>query len=158
MRDKKTFKSVGKAIVLAGFTVGTLDALAAVILYYISTGKNPVVVFNFIASGVFGNKAFYGGLTTALAGLIFHFIIAYLFTILLFFQYPILIRVFKKKLIIGALYGIFIWLIMNLLVLPSSNVPQTPPDFLQAVINCIILIICVGIPLSLFCNKYYNRA
>jgi hypothetical protein len=41
-----------KTILFAGFVAGTLDALAAIINFYVATGKNPLIVFVFIASSV----------------------------------------------------------------------------------------------------------
>ena len=52
--------SIFSAILLTALLAGTLDAAAAVVHYIIATGKNPLVIFPYIASGVFGKAAFSG--------------------------------------------------------------------------------------------------
>ncbi len=74
-------KSFIPSVLKAGFIVGTLDILAAFINYYINTGKSPEPVLKFIASGVFGKSAFTIGNEMLAWGLLFHYGIAFIFTI-----------------------------------------------------------------------------
>ena len=137
----------GKAL-RAGLIVGTLDILAAFIQYYISTKKNPLVVLKFIASGVFGKEAFEAGNIMIVWGLLFHLFIATCFSIFFFWlvaQVPIILR---QKLITGILYGIFVWCVMQFLVLPLANTPKGPLNPQKALIAIVILIVCIGIPLA----------
>ena len=60
----------------AGLLAGLLDIAAALIQYAANGGKTPSIVFKFIASGVFGRKAFAGGTAMIVAGFIFHLLIA----------------------------------------------------------------------------------
>ena len=147
-----------KIIVKAGLTAGTLDAMAAVANYLIATsGKSPVKVFQFIASGVFGAEAFAGGLPMALVGVFFHYAIASSWTAVFFFTYP-RAKVFSKNLYAtGTLYGLVIWLVMNLIVLPLSNVPQMQLTFVNSLLGVAILMACVGIPVSLIIGRYYVK-
>jgi hypothetical protein len=55
-------------ILLAGVIAGTLDIIAACTQYYINTGKGPGNVLRYVASGVFGKKAFAGGVSMAAWG------------------------------------------------------------------------------------------
>ena len=133
--------------------VGTLDILAASIQFYLKTNKGPVPIFKFIASGVFGKEAFTSGNTMILYGILFHFSIAFIFTILFFWfckKFPAILRF---KLLTGILYGAFIWCVMNLLVLPISNVQTGSFNFTSAMIGMTILIICIGIPLSFIASN-----
>jgi len=61
LAPERSTKKFGISIFKAGLLVGTLDILAALFHYYISTHKNPLNVFKYIASGVFGKKAFTSG-------------------------------------------------------------------------------------------------
>ena len=79
-------KNLTLNVLKAGVIVGTLDILAAFIQFYSKTQKNPIVVLNFIASGIFGKEAFTGGNKMAAFGLFFHYVIAFGFT-LLFLHY-----------------------------------------------------------------------
>lgn len=148
-----------KPMFIAGIVAGTLDGLAAVTMYYVQTGKDPMNVFRFIASGVFGTLAFTGGIPTALAGIIFHYIIAFGWTIL-FLWLAMRSRFLTANWILaGIIYGIFVWLMMNLVVLPLSLVPMktSPKDWLDILKGMIILITCIGLPISFTAKKYMRK-
>ena len=143
------------AILFAGCVAGSLDAVAAVVQYYLSEGKDATKVFQFIASGIFGKEAFTGGPGFALAGLLFHFMIACLFALVFFLLFPAITRVIKNKVVAGLVYGLLIWLIMNFIVVPSSNAPALPISTVKAVAGAIIVMVCVGLPISFIAHKFY---
>lgn len=145
-------------VLKAGLLVGALDILSALLYYYIRTQKNPLNVFTFIASGVFGKKAFAAGSSMLIWGAVFHFIIALSFTLLFFLVYPVLIKFLKSKVLFGILYGVFIWVVMNLLVLPLTNAPALSMSAKQIIIGSLILITMIGLPLSFIAGKYYSRS
>jgi hypothetical protein len=62
------------AILWAGFTCGTLDISAALVVYRYF-GRPPMRLLQEIAAGVLGSRSFQGGLPTALLGLFCHFFI-----------------------------------------------------------------------------------
>src|SRR5882672_1947283 len=132
-------KSLFTTILLTGLVVGTLDAVAAVIQYIIPTVRNPVRIFEYIASGVFGMDAFSGGAWIAVMGLFFHYFITTAWTSLLFTVYPRIPWLAKNKVAGGLLYGVLIWLVMNLVILPLSNVPHFPIRISGAAIGMLIL-------------------
>jgi uncharacterized membrane protein YagU involved in acid resistance len=142
-------------IFFAALLVGFLDALAAVIDYFISSGgRNPVIVFNYIASAVFGrDKAFAGGMLMPLVGLLFHLIIAGLFTIFFFAVYPCCPRIQTWLMATG--YGIFIWVVMNLIVVPLSRARHHLVLNWSMVESILILIFVIGWPLSWLAKRYY---
>lgn len=145
-------------ILLTGLLVGILDITAAIIKFYIDTGRGPAPIFKYIASGVFGAEAFTGGSAMVASGVIFHFIIALIFTAVLFILYPIIYRWIKNKILIGIFYGIVIWLVMNRVVLPLSGTPQPKSfDIKQASIGALILITMIGIPASIIAHRYYRK-
>ena len=146
----KRLKHVLKPLFITGLVVGTLDGLAAVIMYSIQTGKDPLNVFRFIASGVFGAAAFSGGVPMALWGIIFHYIIAFGWTILFFWLAGRFSFLRNNWIISGTIYGIFVWLMMNLVVVPLSLVPMksSPKEWLAILKGAFILIVCVGLPVS----------
>lgn len=147
-----------RLIVKAGLIVGTLDILAAFLNFYIQTGKNPTIVLKYIASAALGKTAMYDPILVILLGLMFHFIIAFVFTVFFSLICDKLWLWFKNTYLIAILYGIFIWLIMNLLVVPNSLATKIPFTWSNALLNCVILIICIGFPLSylFFKNKKAN--
>ena len=147
-----------KAIALAWFLAGTLDGTAAAVNFMIATGGDPIRVFQFIASGVFGREAFSGGMVMALWGGFFHYVIALSWTIFFFLLYPKIPLLARNKYLTGLTYGLFVWLAMNFVVLPLSNVNRSPFDLMRAIQAILILMVCVGLPISLVVGKYYRDA
>jgi len=147
-----------KVILWTGLLAGTLDGLAAALLYFIRTGKNPMVVYRFIASGVFGSEALSGGLSMGLIGIFFHYTIAMGWTIVFFTACTRLPVLLKNRIAVGITYGIFVWLMMNLVVIPLSRVPPSPVTLSGVVTGAFVLIICIGLPISFMANKYYHKS
>ncbi len=145
-------------IIKAGLIVGTLDILSAFIYYFIKTGdKNVFTVLKYVASGIFGKEAFSGSNMMIIAGLVLHYSIAFAFTIFFFLLFPKIKAFSKNRILTGILYGIFIWIVMNLVVVPLSNIGSRPFTLVNALINVIILIVCIGLPLSFMTNTFYKR-
>lgn len=149
--------SAAKTILLSGFVAGTLDILAAFLVYsVIMKVVTPLQILHGIAAGVF-NKTVIGNETVmALIGLLFHFIIACIFAAGYFFIYPRIKFLHRNKIVSGLLYGIFVWAVMNRIVVPLSHAYHGPfvfNSFLRAVI---ILMLCIGLPISLITAKYYK--
>jgi hypothetical protein len=143
------------AILLTGFTAGLLDITAACTQYYIKTGKGPGNVLRYVAGGVFGKKAFTGGMPMAAWGLLFHFMIAYGLTLFFFWLYPRISWIGKNKIVAGILYGIFAWLVTTQVIVPLSQLGHQPIVFKKAIIAVLILIFCIGLPISMMTNKHY---
>jgi hypothetical protein len=138
-------------ILQAGLIVGTLDILSAFIYYFIKSGKtNFQVIFKFIASGIFGKAAGDGGTPMILMGFILHYAIAFTFTIFFFWLYPKLNLLSKDKILTAFIYGLFVWTVMNLIVVPLSNTVHRPFKWDGALINMGILIVCIGLPLFFY--------
>ena len=145
-------------ILQAGLIVGTLDILSAFIYYYIKSGRtNFLVIFKFIASGIFGKAAGEGGTDMILAGFILHYAIAFAFTIFFFWLYPKVSVMSKNRIVTAIIYGLFVWTVMNLVVVPLSNTVHRPFKIEGALINMGILIICIGVPLSFMANAYFKK-
>jgi hypothetical protein len=149
-------QSLLKPLLTAGFIVGTLDGLAAVASSYIQRGVTPDRVFKYVATGVYGQDALTAGTGTALMGLLFHYIIAFGWTTLFFILYPRLKFLSSDKYLAGIVYGVFVLLSMNLVVIPLSNVPSPNPGTVN-VIQLFIHMFIVGLPISLLANRYYSK-
>jgi len=146
-----------RQIIITGLMAGTLDILAACTQFYLKTGNSPVRVLEYVASGALGPDAFTGGAVMAIAGLLFHYIIAMGWTILLFMVYPIFALLRKNKYATGIGYGIFVWTMMNLVVVPLSRIPARPISLVPALQAATILIFCIGIPISLMANRFFSK-
>ena len=144
-------------IILAGFIVGTSDILSAFLHVLIKTGQSHFFdILKFIASGIFGKEASSGGAEMILAGLFFHYLIAYIFTIFFFWLFPKIRIASQNRLLTGIVYGFFVWAVMNLAVVPLSRIPHRTFTISNAIINIAILMICVGIPLSFMADSFFT--
>ena len=145
-------------ILWAGLLVGLLDISGAMINYTISGRKNPEKIFQYIASAAFGKtKAYSGDASMMVIGALFHFLIAYSFTIFFFLVYPSIKFFTWNRLFTGILYGAFVWCVMNLIVVPLTLSHKLPIFNQQALIQMMILMVAIGIPLSFIAYWYYGK-
>jgi uncharacterized membrane protein YagU involved in acid resistance len=96
-----------------------------------------------------------GGWSTALLGLLFHFVIAFSWTILFFLILPKLPK--GNWIVYGLLNGIIVWLVMNLVVLPITRVTMRPFTWDGAVIGATVLMLAIGLPVSYLAHKHHKQ-
>jgi len=155
--DKK-MKPFIKRVLLTAALAGTLDILSAYTNGFIHTHHISKKMFNYIAGGALGLKtALSGGAGVVLLGVFFHYFIAFSFTFFFFLVY----RKFRfssvNPYLMAPLYGLFVWAVMNLVVLPLSLLPSSPINFGKAVIDFLILSVMIGLPVSLSANRYFVK-
>jgi hypothetical protein len=112
-----------RAVVVIGWTTliaGALDFLFAT-LRVLFSGGSVAGLWQFVASGVFGQDAFAMGTVGVLWGVLFHFLIMTVFSAFMFLAYTKVSTVAKWPLSAGTIYGIGMWLVMNMLVVPLSR-------------------------------------
>jgi len=88
-------KNLWSVIFWAGLLVGTLDITGAIINSLANNG-NPKMIFQYIASALFGKEAFAGDSLMSILGGVFHYAVAYSFTIFFFLIYPKLFPIGKQ--------------------------------------------------------------
>ena len=71
--------------------------------------------------------------------------------------YPKISPVLKNQFVIAIVFGLAIWVVMNLVVLPLSSVPKSPFNLVGALKGAAILIVAVGLPISWSAHKYYSK-
>jgi uncharacterized membrane protein YagU involved in acid resistance len=120
--------------------------------------KTPfIVVLQYIASGALGIAAFEGGIATALLGVFFHLIISFVIAgvfILSADRIPLL----RHYAIAGSLlYGIGVFIVMNMIVTPLSATPPVPAPTMPWLIEAIIEhVLVVGLPLGILVRRNAN--
>src|SRR5689334_7681169 len=145
-----------KTILTAWLTAGCLDLLAAITVYSLIMQRVTTMrLLQGIARGALGNSAYEGGIATALAGVGFHFTIAFCFTVFYFFIFPYIPFLKTQRIISGFLYGIFAWCVMNLAVLPLLKIAPVPTKWDSITRGAVILMFCIGLPISLIVSRYY---
>lgn len=128
-------RSFAKPIFLSGLAAGTFDICLAILVYAVIQQKlTAEKLLQSVASGVFGAEAYSGGMVMVVYGLLFHFIIAFCFAIGYIVVYPHVRLLHKNPVIAGLLYGVFAWLLMNLVVLPFVF-PKRPVAELVPALN-----------------------
>jgi hypothetical protein len=115
-----------RAAATATLAVGVLDALDGVAFFGITAHKNPIQVLQFIASGALGPSAYDGGLATAGLGALFHFGIAAVAAAIYLGAYARSSAVRTHWVASGLAFGVSVWAVMNLVVVPLSAIGQLP--------------------------------
>lgn len=150
-------KSFASAVLTTGLIAGTLDILAACTSAYLRAGMTPEKLLQFVASGLFGADAFNGGVTMAITGLLMHFMIAISWTLLFYLLYPRLSILRKNKILAGVIYGAFVWVMMNRVILPFTAIAKSPFNPVSALIGMVILMLMIGMPNAFRAPKYFGR-
>ncbi|QEC67239.1 hypothetical protein FRZ67_08000 [Panacibacter ginsenosidivorans] len=156
-RNIKNSSSFIKAVAITALIAGTLDMIGAIISYTANGGKNPLVIFQYIASAVFGKVAYNGNVSMILAGLFFHYLIAFIFTLFFFLLFPKIKLLAANTILLAIVYGIFVWAIMNRIVIPLTRLDHVSFDITKASIAAFILIVCIGLPVVIGAKKYYRK-
>ncbi len=143
-------------ILLTGLLAGVLDGVAAVLLILARGNKNIALLFRYIASAVYGKAAFGEGARMVLMGVLFHFLIAGTFVAAYFGVYSYLPWLRSYPLAGAFVYGLLVWVIMNLGVVPLSRAAPRPFSLLFAIINMLILVATIGLPAAYMARWYFK--
>lgn len=138
-----------RALVFGAFTVGTLDLLDAIV-FSAFRGVAPLRVPQSIAAGLLGRAAFAGGVGTALAGIAIHYFIATSVVATYFLASRRLRSLTRHALLLGPLYGLAVWVVMNYVVIPLSAITMPPLTVARLINGLGIHALGVGLPSALF--------
>lgn len=109
--------NTGRRIAGATLVAGTLDILSAVV-YTLIAGKQPINMLKGLASAVLGDGATAGGSGIALVGLALHFAIMAVMAAVFIVAADRMPALKARWILAGIAYGIGLWAVMNLIVLP----------------------------------------
>lgn len=142
-------------IVYAGLTVGVLDGLAAVISSALN-GVSPVRVFQYIASALLGRASYAKGLAAVLLGFALHFAVAFSVAAVYFYASRKLPSLNRHAAVSGAIYGILVYFVMQLIVKLTLAAPL--PFSIFGLLQGIFIHICfVGLPTALIVRRFSNK-
>jgi hypothetical protein len=145
--------NAAKAISVAGLTCGVMDISAALVVYGLM-GSKPLRLLQGIAGGILGQRTYSGGISTALLGLAFHFVIAFGAATIFFLASRVMPFLLNHAVLSGVFYGIAVYFFMNRVVVQLSAATKFPFSIKMMLIGVIIHIFCVGIPISLNIRRY----
>src|SRR5581483_9567221 len=105
-----------------GLVAGTLDISDNLIFNHFRR-ITPYMVFQYIASGLVGAKAFHMGGASVVLGVFLHYFIALSWTVIFYVLSRRIAFLTRRPALSGLIYGALVYLFMNWIVLPLSGVP-----------------------------------
>jgi hypothetical protein len=136
------------AIFVGGLIAGSFDLAMA----FITFGAR---VPRAIAGGLLGRSAFQGGAGVYALGVLLHFFIAISAATIYYAASRKLLFLREHALVCGLFYGIAIFLVMNLVVLPLSALHARGPYQLAGLIQGLLVhMILIGLPISFSVRQF----
>jgi hypothetical protein len=144
---------------MAAVFAGTCDILFATGYSYLRRGVPPSRVLQFVASGAFGaDAAFRGGASTAALGLGLHYLNAFLITAIFFGAARTSPWLRQRFILVGTLYGIVVYVVMNYIVIPSSWIgPRPAPPNSVRIPELAVHMFLIGVPIALASRRAFGR-
>jgi uncharacterized membrane protein YagU involved in acid resistance len=106
-------------IAVGGFVIGTLDLLFAW-GFWVTKGATFIGILQSIAAGWYGKASHSMGATSAWVGALSHYAIATAFVAAYWLAAQRLSALLKRPVLLGAAYGLLLYLMMSFIVLPLS--------------------------------------
>jgi hypothetical protein len=130
--------------VAAGMLAGATNLVAAAAIF----GGTMTNGFQMIASGLLGEQAFSQGLTAATLGALLHFAISIAAAALYLWAALRHRALTRHWLVGGVLFGVLVYLVMNLVVVPLSNAAN--PDLSLSMIakELVAHTVMFGVPIA----------
>ena len=139
------------AILVGGLIVGVLDLAYAIVVY---SPHKPILVPQTIASGVLGPQSYDLGISSAVLGVIFHFVIALGAASVYYLASRKLPVMLQRAVLCGLVYGALVYLFMHFVVLPLSAAPHRHTLFIYKATEFVEHWFCVGLPIALSVRHY----
>lgn len=148
--------TVRQAILYGTLTVGVLDGLAAMIMSGLR-GTRPDRLFQSIAFALVGQASFSGGWPTVVLGVVLHFVVALGVVTIYVSASRLVPALARRPLLLGPVYGIAVFFVMNLIVIPLSVIGTVIIRWPAAVNGLLIHALLVGPPAAIAAAKVYAR-
>jgi hypothetical protein len=148
-------KSTTKAILAGGGIAASCDIVYACVVSALLADISPTQVLQSVASGLLGQRAFEGGASAALLGLVAHYAILFVAAALYVAASRRWPWLRQRAVPCGLLFGLGIYLVMNFVVVPLSAVPfqfkYTPAKLAR---DLAVHTFLVGLPIALAARHY----
>jgi hypothetical protein len=133
---------------------GLLDGTDAAVVIPWMTGIAPIRIFQFIASGVLGVRAFRGGFGAAILGLALHLLIAIGAASVYYALTARLTLSLRQRVLVGPVFGLGVFAVMNYVVVPLSAAPRQPAMKPDALLNQLFShLFFVGLPIAVITGR-----
>jgi hypothetical protein len=148
---------ISRAILYATLVVGVLDASDGVVFLGLH-GQNPIQVLQYIASSVLGSQSFSDGLAGAGLGLVLHFAVSLVVAAIYILASRRVALLRTQWLLLGLLYGVAVWTVMNLVFLPHTAIVHSPITAAALANGLIGHALFVGLPSAFFAKRAEAQA
>jgi len=149
-------RSTITTILLACLVAGTLDIAYAIITWGPVFGKlSAIHLLQGIAGTLIGKSAFTGGSCTALVGLLMHYCISLAWCSLYFLLFPYIPALARNRWISGIIYGLFVWLMMTIVVVPLVTGRAYHFDTVPLMKSIAPMLLLFGPAIALIINRHY---
>ena len=136
------------AILVGGLIAGSLDAAVA---FYIFGARMP----QGIASGLLGRSALQGGAATWILGLAIHFFIALTMAAVYYAVSRKLPFLVEYPLICGLFYGMGLYLVMNVVVVPLSAIhARAPIERADMIVGLLVHMVLIALPITYSVRRF----
>lgn len=144
---------------IAGLSAAVIEMIFVLPLRYWLVGATPAAVFQFIASGALGRRAFEDGTYSVLLGIGVHTLIS-IVSAAVFAIAALRWDWLRRHVILsGCACGIVAFLVMSFIVLPLSaiglSLPRSPALFATSL--CIHMF-AFGVPIAVVCARLIERS
>jgi uncharacterized membrane protein YagU involved in acid resistance len=140
-------------MLIAGLVAGTLDIVYACVFWSIKADVPPLLIFQSVARGLLGNAAFEGGIASAALGLALHFLIAIAMAAGYFLATARWTPLLRRPVIYGCLYGLFLYALMNFVIVPLSAATPGSTDPVWITLSVLVHMLCVGVPIAMLARR-----
>lgn len=136
-------------VVAAGLTAGTLDIVFAWLFWALKAGVPARRILQSVASGLLGRASFEGGWGTAALGLLLHFGIAVTMAAAWYVVARRVAALRRRPAAWGAAYGLLLYGIMNLMVVPLSRASPGSKQPLWVGLSILVHMLLIGVPIAI---------
>ena len=146
--------------VIGGLLIGVLHIIVQLWIVNSLILKLPFIGgVQYIASGVIGESAFEGGLTTFFLGLVLEFFMIIIIAGIFIFSVDRIPLLRRNVIVASLLYGFGVFIVMNLVVVPLSAAPVQPQPPMAFIIEIMVEhMLVVGLPLGILVKRNTNNS
>lgn len=137
-------------VLAGGLAAGTLDIVFACTFWRLRSKVPALRVFQSVATGLLGRASFAGGARTVALGLALHYVIATTMCTAYYVAARHWSVLWQQPLVYGTGYGLLLYVVMNLVVVPLSAAPPPSRDPLWITLSILAHVLLVGIPIAIF--------
>jgi hypothetical protein len=136
-------------VVAGGLIAGTLDIAFACVFWAVKASVPAQRILQSVAAGLLGTASFEGGAATAALGLALHYTIATAMAAAYYVAARRWAPLVERPWLCGAIYGLLLYGVMNLVVVPLSAAGAGSKDPLWMALGVAAHVVLIGVPIAL---------